>query len=29
MVGRLRWAYGLGYTLLVAVTALGLVYARP
>jgi Zn-dependent protease len=27
--GRLRWAYGLGYTLLVAVTALGLTYARP
>ena len=26
---RLRWAYGLSYTLLVAVTALGLVYARP
>ena len=26
---RLRWAYGLGYTLLVAVTALGLTYARP
>jgi hypothetical protein len=27
--GRLRWAYGLGYTLLVTVTALGLALVRP
>ena len=29
LAGQLRWAYGLGYTLPVVVTALGLAYARP
>jgi Zn-dependent protease len=29
LAGRLRWAYGLGYTLLVAVSGLGLIHGRP